>query len=124
MKKMINFLVLVLIIVLMPVIGFGETKYRNKNVVIKETKTITLKKNSKGYLLYVLKKGRYKVTIKPNTVDYVDTYIVGESEEFNPTLDGEKLEYEIDTNKMVEVFQQEYKTNKTYKIKIQIEKIE
>lgn len=57
-------------------------------------------------------------------VDYVDSYIVGESEEFNPTLDGEKLEYEIDTNKMVEVFRQEYKTNKTYKIKIQIEKIE
>lgn len=124
MKKMINFLVLVLIIVLMPVIGFGETKYRNKNVVIKETKTITLKKNSKGYLLYVLKKGRYKVTIKPNTVDYVDTYIVGESEEFNPIIDGEKLEYEIDTNKIVEVFRQEYKIKKASKIKIQIEKIE
>ena len=124
MKKMINFLVLVVIIVLMPVIGFGETKYRNKNVVIKETKTITMKKNSKGYLLYVLKKGRYKVTIKPNTVDYVDTYIVGESEEFNPIIDGEKLEYEIDTNKIVEVFRQEYKIKKASKIKIQIEKIE
>lgn len=94
-----------------------------KDYVIKESKIITLNKNEKGHILYKLKKGRYNIRISPN-VDYIDTYIVGESEEFNPTIDGEKLEYEIDTNKNLEVFRQEYKTNKTYKLKIQIEKIE
>ena len=106
MKKIMKFLVVMILM-----------------VIIKETKIITLKKNTKGHILYVLKKGRYRIKISPNMVDYVDSYIVGESEEFNPTLDGEKLEYEIDTNK-VEVFRQEYKIKKVSKIKIEIEKIE
>lgn len=123
MKKIMKLLVIMILMVIITGNNFAKTKYRNKNYIIKETKIITLKKNTKGHILYVLKKGRYKITLTPNTVDYVDTYIVGESEEFNPTVDGDKLEYEIDTNK-VEVFKQEYKTNKTYKLKIQIEKIE
>ena len=122
MKKIMKFLVVMILMVIITGNNFAKTKYRNKNYIIKETKIITLKKNTKGHILYFLKKWRYRIKISPNMVDYVDSYIVGESEEFNPTLDGEKLEYEIDTNKMVEVFRQEYKTNKTYKIKIIIQK--
>ena len=123
MKKIMKFLVVMILMVIITGNNFAKTKYRNKNYIIKETKIITLKKNTKGHILYVVKKGRYRIKISPNMVDYVDSYIVGESEEFNPTLDGEKLEYEIDTNK-VEVFRQEYKIKKVSKIKIEIEKIE
>ena len=106
------------------VIYSKDKSYRNKNYIIKETKTITLKKNSKGNLLYVLKKGRYKIIITPNTVDYIDTYIMGEAEEFNPSVEENQFKYEIDTDKAIEVFRQEYKIKKGSKIKIEIEKIE
>ena len=106
------------------VIYSKDKTYRNKNYIIKETKTITLKKKSKGYLLYVLKKGRYKIKVVTNTIDYIDGYIVGESVELNPDIVGDALVYEVDTNEMVEVFKQQYKINKTSKLKIEIEKIE
>ena len=59
-----------------------------------------------------------------NTIDYIDGYIVGESVELNPDIVGDALVYEVDTNEMVEVFKQQYKINKTSKLKIEIEKIE
>lgn len=124
MKKMIKFLVLVVIIVLMPVIGFGETKYRNKNLLVRETKVLTLKKNTKGNILYVLKRGRYRIRILPNTVDFIDTYIVGNSTEINPEIEEESNIYQLDTNKEIEIFKQEYKVNRKHKVKIEIEKIE
>ncbi len=124
MKKMINFLVLVLIIVLMPVIGFGETKYRNKNLLVRETKVLTLKKNTKGNILYVLKRGRYRIRIRPNTVDFIDTYIVGNSTEINPEIEEDANIYEVDTNKEIEIFKQEYKVIRKHKVKIEIEKLE
>lgn len=124
MKKMIKFLVLVVIIVLMPVIGFGETKYRNKNLLVRETKVLTLRKNTKGNILYVLKRGRYRIRILPNTVDFIDTYIVGNSTEINPEIEEESNIYQLDTNKEIEIFKQEYKVNRKHKVKIEIEKIE
>ncbi len=124
MKKMIKFLVLVVIIVLMPVIGFGETKYRNKNLLVRETKVLTLKKNTKGNILYVLKRGRYRIRILPNTVDFIDTYIVGNSTEINPEIEEDANIYEVDTNKEIEVFKQEYKVIRKHKVKIEIEKLE
>lgn len=117
-------LILILSVMLSNVIYSKDKSYRNKNIIVRETKTITLKKNSKGYLLYVLKKGRYKITLTPNTVDYVDSYIMGEAQEVNPSVEENRYVYEIDTNKNVEVFRQEYKIRKSSKIKIQIEKIE
>ena len=100
-------------------------EYRNKNYLIKKTKTVKFKKNRKGYILYLLKKGRYRIIVDPGTVNTVDQYIYGEAEEFNPLFENEKLIYEIDTDKAVEVFKQEYKkTDKTFKLKIEIEKIE
>lgn len=117
-------LILILSVMLSNVIYSKDKSYRNKNIIVRETKTITLKKNSKGYLLYVLKKGRYKITLTPNTVDYVDSYIMGEAQEVNPSVEENIYVYEIDTNKNIEVFRQEYKIRKSSKIKIQIEKIE
>ena len=124
MKKMIKFLVLVVIIVLMPVIGFGEIKYRNKNLLVRGTKVLTLKKNTKGNILYVLKRGRYRIRILPNTVDFIDTYIVGNSTEINPEIEEDANIYEVDTNKEVEIFKQEYKVIRKHKVKIEIEKLE
>lgn len=93
--------------------------------VVKESKIITLNKNQKGHIVYKLKKGRYKIRISPNVnnVD-IDSYIVGEGEEFNPTIYGDTAEYEIDTNKERESFKQEYNSKKNSKVKIEIEKIE
>jgi hypothetical protein len=92
---------------------------------VRETKVLTLKKNYKGNILYILKKGRYKIRILPNTVDYVEPYIVGDSTEINPDdIEEESNIYEVDTNKQIEIFRQEYKVNKSTKIKIEIEKIE
>ena len=102
-------------------ISFSKN-YRNKNVIVRETKVLTLKKNYKGNIMYVLKKGRYKIRISPNI--NIDSYIVGQSAEFNPTIDGETFEYEIDTTKEMEAFKQEYNSKKKSKLKIYIEKIE
>ena len=93
--------------------------------VVKESKIITLNKNQKGHIVYKLKKGRYKIRISPNVNNVnIDSYIVGESEEFNPTIYGDTAEYEIDTNKERESFKQEYNSKKNSKVKIEIEKIE
>ncbi len=117
-------LILIVSVMLSNVIYSKDKSYRNRNYIVKETKTITLKKNSKGYLLYVLKKGRYKIRIFPNTVDFIDTYIVGNSTEINPEIEEESNIYQLDTNKEIEIFKQEYKVNRKHKIQIQIEKIE
>ena len=117
-------LILIVSVMLSNVIYSKDKSYRNRNYIVKETKTITLKKSSKGYLLYVLKKGRYKIRILPNTVDFIDTYIVGNSTEINPEIEEESNIYEVDTNKQIEIFRQKYKVNKSTKIKIEIEKIE
>ena len=117
-------LILIVSVMLSNVIYSKDKSYRNRNYIVKETKTITLKKNSKGYLLYVLKKGRYKIRILPNTVDFIDTYIVGNSTEINPEIEEESNIYQLDTNKEIEIFKQEYKVNRKHKIQIQIEKIE
>lgn len=93
-----------------------------QNYVIKESKIITINKNDRGTIVYKLKKGRYKIRISPNI--NVESYIVGEGEEFNPTIDGETFEYELDTTKDVEAFKQEYNAKKKSKVKIEIEKIE
>ena len=95
-----------------------------KDYLIKESKIITLNKNQKGHIVYKLKKGRYRIIVDPGTANTVDQYIYGESEEFNPFIENEKLVYEIDTDKAVEVFKQEYKTDKISKVKIKIEKLE
>lgn len=95
-----------------------------KDYVIKESKIITLNKNEKGHIVYKLKKGRYRVIVDPGTANNVDQYIYGEAEEFLPLIENEKLVYEIDTDKAVEVFKQEYKTDKISKVKIKIEKLE
>lgn len=124
MKKIIRILGVLIIIVLISVTSFGKTKYRNKNIIIKETKRITLKNYNKGYLMYVLKKGRYKITLTPNTVDYVDSYIMGEAQEVNPSAEENRYVYELDTNKNIEIFKQEYQVNKNFKLKIEIQKIE
>lgn len=123
MKRIFNYIMLVLMILTLSSISLAK-EYRNKNYLIKKTKTVKFKKNRKGYILYLLKKGRYRIIVDPGTVNTVDQYIYGEAEEFNPLFGNEELVYEIDTDKTVEVFKQEYKTNKTSKIKIQIEKIE
>ena len=47
MKKVIKILVVLIIMVLISVTSFGKTKYRNKNIIIKETKRITLKNYNK-----------------------------------------------------------------------------
>lgn len=124
MKKLIRMLVVMILMTVIVIPNFGKPKYRNKNIPVKETKVITLKKNTKGHILYVLKKGRYKIKVSPNNIDYIEGYILGESEEFNPNLEDNSFEYEIDTNKTIEVFRQEYKIRKSSKIKIEIEKIE
>ena len=123
MKRIFNYIMLVLIILTLSSISLAK-EYRNKSYLIKKTKIIKLKKNRKGNILYLLKKGRYRIIVDPGTVNIVDQYIYGEAEEFNPLFENEKLIYEIDTDKAVEVFKQEYKTDKTFKIKIKIEKLE
>lgn len=117
-------LILIVSVMLSNVIYSKDKSYRNRNYIVKETKTITLKKSSKGYLLYVLKKGRYKIRILPNTVDFIDAYIVGNSTEINPEIEEESNIYQLDTNKEIEIFKQEYKVNRKHKVKIEIEKIE
>ena len=115
---------LLLVTLVFSSVSFGKN-YRNKNVIVRETKVLTLKKNYKGNILYILKKGRYKIRILPNTVDYVEPYIVGDSTEINPDdIEEESNIYEVDTNKQIEIFRQKYKVNKSTKIKIEIEKIE
>ena len=111
-------LILIVSVMLSNVIYSKDKSYRNRNYIVKETKTITLKKSSKGYLLYVLKKGRYKIRI------LLDTYIVGNSTEINPEIEEESNIYQLDTNKEIEIFKQEYKVNRKHKVKIEIEKIE
>lgn len=123
MKRIFNYIMLVLMILTLSSISLAK-EYRNKNIIIKETKIITLKKNHKGNILYVLKKGRYRIKLSPNNIDYIDSYIVGQAEEFNPSIEKNSFEFEIDTNKILEVFRQEYKVNSRQKVKIQIEKIE
>ena len=123
MRKVLNYIIFILVILVFSTVSFGKN-YRNKNIIIKETKIITLKKYNKGYLMYILKKGRYKITLTPNTVDYVDSYIMGEAQEINPLVEENRYVYEIDTNKTLEIFRQEYKIRKSSKIKIEIEKIE
>lgn len=123
MRKILNYIMILLVTLVFSSVSFGKN-YRNKNIPIKETKIITLKKNTKGHILYILKKGRYKIRMLPNTVDYVDPYIVGDSTEINPDIEEEINMYELDTNREIEVFKQEYKVNKTSKLKIEIQKIE
>lgn len=124
MKRIFDYIMLVLMIFTLSRTSLAK-EYRNKNIIIKGTKIITLKKNHKGNILYVLKKGRYRIKLFPNNnIDYIDSYIVGQAEEFNPSIEGNRFEYEVDTNKMLEVFRQEYKANKKIKIKIKIEKLE
>lgn len=123
MRKVLNYIIFILVILVFSTVSFGKN-YRNKNIIIKETKIITLKNYNKGYLMYILKKGRYKITLTPNTVDYLDSYIMGEAQEINPSVEENRYVYEIDTNKTLEVFRQEYKIRKSSKIKIEIEKIE
>lgn len=123
MRKVLNYIIFILVILVFSTVSFGKN-YRNKNIIIKETKIITLKNYNKGYLMYILKKGRYKITLTPNTVDYVDGYIMGEAQEINPLVEENRYVYEIDTNKTLEIFRQEYKIRKSSKIKIEIEKIE
>lgn len=127
MKKILNYIMLLLITLVFSSVSFGKN-YRNKNVIVRETKVLTLKKNYKGNILYILKKGRYKIRILPNTVDYVEPYIVGNSTEINPDDIEEESNiyeiYEVDTNKQIEIFRQEYKAIRKQKVKIEIEKIE
>ena len=85
---------------------------------------LTLKKNTKGKIIYFLPRGRYKVMVSPNDTNYLDTYIVGESVELNPEINENSFQYELDTNKSIESFYQEYKVNKSTKIRIEIEKLE
>ena len=93
-----------------------------KDYLIKKTTILSLNKNKSGKIIYQLKKGRYKIRISPNV--NIDSYIVGEGEEFNPTIYEDTAEYEIDTNKERESFKQEYNSKKNSKVKIEIEKIE
>ena len=123
MRKILNYIMILLVTLVFSSVSFGKN-YRNKNIPIKETNIITLKKNTKGHILYILKKGRYKIRMLPNTVDYVDPYIVGDSTEINPDIEEEINIYELDTNKEIEVFKQEYKVLRKQKVKIEIEKIE
>lgn len=123
MKKLIKLFIGMLIFLLVGIPNFTQN-YRNDNLIVKKNKVVKLKKNSKGYILYLLKKGRYRIIVDTGTVNTVDQYIYDEAEEFNPLFENEKLIYEIDTDKVVEVFKQEYKTDKTSKVKIEIEKLE
>lgn len=127
MRKILNYIMLLLITLVFNSVSFGKN-YRNKNIIVRETKVLTLKKNYKGNILYILKKGRYKIRILPNTVDYVEPYIVGDSTEINPDDIEEESNiyeiYEVDTNKQIEIFRQEYKAIRKQKVKIEIEKIE
>ena len=123
MKKVLNYIIFILVMLVLSNISFSKN-YRNKNIIVRETKVLTLKKNYKGNIMYILKKGRYRIRILPNTVDFIDAYIVGNSTEINPDIEGQLSVYEVDTNKPIEIFRQEYKVNKSTKIQIQIEKIE
>jgi len=107
---------------LMIVIFIPNITRTTNDRVVKESKIITLNKNQKGHIVYKLKNGRYKIRISPNV--NIDSYIVGEGEEFNPTIYEDTAEYEIDTNKERESFKQEYNSKKNSKVKIEIEKIE
>lgn len=123
MKKLIRLFIGMLIFLLVGVLSFTQN-YRNDNFIVKKTKIVKLKKNRKGYILYPLRKGRYRITVDNGITSAIDQYIYCEAEEFNPLFENEKLIYEIDTDKAVEVFKQEYKTDKTSKVKIEIEKLE
>ena len=123
MKKLIRLFIGMLIFLLVGVLSFTQN-YRNDNFIVKKTKIVKLKKKRKGYILYSLRKGRYRITVDNGITSAIDQYIYGEAEEFNPLFENEKLIYEIDTDKAVEVFKQEYKTDKTSKVKIKIEKLE
>lgn len=123
MKKLIRLFIGMLIFLLVGVLSFTQN-YRNDNFIVKKTKIVKLKKNRKGYILYSLRKGRYRITVDNGITSAIDQYIYGEAEEFNLLFENEKLIYEIDTDKAVEVFKQEYKTDKTSKVKIKIEKLE
>lgn len=123
MRKVLNYIIFILVMLVLSNISFSKN-YRNKNIIVRETKVLTLKKNYKGNIMYILRKGRYRIRILPNTVDFIDAYIVGNSTEINPDIEGQLSVYEVDTNKPIEIFRQEYKVNKSTKIQIQIEKIE
>ena len=123
MRKVLNYIIFILVMLVLSNISFSKN-YRNKNIIVRETKVLTLKKNYKGNIMYILKKGRYRIRILPNTVDFIDAYIVGNSTEINPDIEGQLSVYKVDTNKPIEIFRQEYKVNKSTKIQIQIEKIE
>ncbi|MBF0989385.1 MAG: hypothetical protein HXK70_00950 [Clostridiales bacterium] len=123
MKKILKYITLMIIIVFFSNITLAK-QYRNKNLLVRETKVLTLKKNTKGKIMYFLPKGRYKVILSPNDIDYIDSYIIGSSVELNPEINGNSFQYDIDTNKSIESFYQEYKVNKSTKIRIEIEKIE
>ena len=123
MKRILKYITLMIIIVFFSNITLAK-QYRNKNLLVRETKVVTLKKNTKGKIIYFLPRGRYKVMVSPNDTNYLDTYIVGESVELNPEINENSFTYEIDTKKSIEVFHQEYQVNKTYKLKIEIQKIE
>ena len=123
MRKVLNYIIFILVMLVLSNISFSKN-YRNKNIIVRETKVLTLKKNYKGNIMYILKKGRYRIRILPNTVDFIDAYIVGNSTEINPDIEGQLSVYEVDTNKPIEIFRQEYKVNKSTKIQIKIEKIE
>ena len=123
MKKILKYITLMIIIVFFSNITLAK-QYRNKNLLVRETKVLTLKKNTKGKIMYFLPKGRYKVILSPNDIDYIYSYIIGSSVELNPEINGNSFQYDIDTNKSIESFYQEYKVNKSTKIRIEIEKIE
>ena len=123
MRKVLNYIIFILVMLVLSNISFSKN-YRNKNIIVRETKVLSLKKNYKGNIMYILKKGRYRIRILPNTVDFIDAYIVGNSTEINPDIEGQLSVYEVDTNKPIEIFRQEYKVNKSTKIQIQIEKID
>lgn len=123
MRKVLNYIIFILVMLVLSNISFSKN-YRNKNIIVRETKVLTLKKNTKGKIIYFLPRGRYKVMVSPNDTNYLDTYIVGESVELNPEINGNSFQYELDTNKSIESFYQEYKVNKSTKIRIEIEKIE
>ena len=123
MKKILKYITLMIIIVFFSNITLAK-QYRNKNLLVRETKVLTLKKNTKGKIMYFLPKGRYKVILSLNDIDYIDSYIIGSSVELNPEINGNSFQYDIDTNKSIESFYQEYKVNKSTKIRIEIEKIE
>lgn len=123
MKRILKYITLMIIIVFFSNITLAK-QYRNKNLLVRETKVLTLKKNTKGKIMYFLPKGRYKVIVSPNDIDYIDSYIIGSSVELNPEINGNSFQYDIDTNKSIESFYQEYKVNKSTKIKIEIEKLE